>query len=291
MRGPTQISPCRSLRLDVALAPAMSTHRNSTVAIVVDVIRATTTLAVMFEHGCRRVLVAPDITNARAAHIRLPTALLAGEANGAAPPGFDLGNSPAEMHAQLLAGREVIFATTNGTRALRACADARAVYAGSLRNAHAVCAAALAEAVIASGAPAAIQGRPSQARPYSIEPSESKTEEQPADILVVCAGRGDRPSLDDTLCAGYLCRELLSNATNSGRNVSLGEGARIAVATLRDALASGSLSEALATSDAARAISAIGLVGDLAWCAATDASLAVPRVTGHDEDGLLIVEN
>jgi 2-phosphosulfolactate phosphatase len=263
----------------------------STVAIVVDVIRATTTLAVMFEHGCRRVLLAPDITTACATHERLPHALLAGEVNSAAPAGFDLGNSPAEMAAFPLADREVIFATTNGTRALRACANARAVYAGSLRNASAVCAAALAEVIVHSGTLDATSDNSSPIRTGSSVPSESGAGEQRADILVVCAGRGDRPATDDTLCAGYLCQELHNGAINRGYAVSLGEGARIALAVLRDALATGSLLDGLARSDAARAIFSIGLVADLQWCASTNASHAVPRVTGHDEQGLLIIEN
>jgi hypothetical protein len=73
--------------------------------------------------------------------------------------------------------------------------------------------------------------------------------------------------------------------------VSLGEGARIALAVLRDALATGSLLDGLAASDAARAISSIGLAADLPWCASTNASHAVPRVTGRDKHGLLILEN
>ncbi|MFI5275147.1 MAG: 2-phosphosulfolactate phosphatase, partial [Ktedonobacterales bacterium] len=104
-------------------------------------------------------------------------------------------------------------------------------------------------------------------------------------------GRGDRPAIDDTLCAGYLCQELYKQAAIRGYVASLGEGARIASAVLRDILATGSLLDGLATSDAAHAIMAIGLTSDLDWCATTDASRAVPRVTGYDEHGLLIVEN
>ncbi|MGH2487447.1 MAG: 2-phosphosulfolactate phosphatase [Ktedonobacterales bacterium] len=297
MRESSEGGPGRSLRLDVALTPAiltpMASGLGSTVMVVVDVIRATTTLAVMFEQGCRRVLVAPDITAARAARSLSPNALLAGEVNGAAPAGFDLGNSPAEIATFSLADREVIFATTNGTRALRACANARAVYAGSLRNAHAVCAAALAlaETMADDGRPSAVRFRSSKVRTRAGESSEPETGEQPVDILIVCAGRVDRPAIDDTLCAGYLCRELRSEAMNHGYAPLLGEGARLAVAVLRDALAAGSLLEALATSDAARAICSIGLAADLEWCAASDAGQAVPHVAGHDEQGLLIVES
>ena len=294
MRGPSEAGSRRSLRLDVALAPAMlapASDLESTVAIVVDVIRATTTLAVMFERGCRRVVVAPDITTARATRGRLPRALLAGEVNGAAPAGFDLGNSPAEVAAFPLADREVVFATTNGTRALRACANARTVYAGSLRNASAVCAAALDDVIAHGGTLDATSNNSSPIRTGSSVPSEAGAGEQRADILIVCAGRGDHPATDDTLCAGYLCQELRKGATDRGYAASLGEGARIALAVLRDALATGSLLDGLATSDAARAITSIGLAADLDWCASTSAGHAVPRVTGRDEQGLLIIEN
>src|SRR6476469_6484044 len=91
----------RAVVIDVALVPAFVESdpdlRKSVVHVVVDVIRATTTLAVAFDQGCRRILLAPDIETALNHAQREPGRfLLGGEREGVAPPGFDLGNSPAE---------------------------------------------------------------------------------------------------------------------------------------------------------------------------------------------------
>src|SRR5260221_3207450 len=124
------------LTLDVALVPMFvapdPAQRARTTYVVVDVIRATTTLAVMLGQGCRCVLVAPGIAEARAVAQPDPGRyLLGGESGGVAPPGFDFGNSPREFAAAELAGREIVFATTNGTRPLRACTDGYPVYRGT----------------------------------------------------------------------------------------------------------------------------------------------------------------
>jgi 2-phosphosulfolactate phosphatase len=290
----------RSLALDVALAPALlpahKAHHARTTYIVVDVIRATTTLSVLFDHGCRRVLVAPGISAARAARAALPpTTLLAGESGGLRPEGFDLGNSPAECAAAPVGGRDIIFATTNGTRALRACLGGHAIFAGALRNAHAVARAALHAALpammdAASGAPG--PGSSPKAMTAGAAASEAALHEPAPDIVVVCSGRGDRPAYDDTICAGYLVAQLMHLATQAGLGVLVHEGARIAEGLAGRFTDAESRLRALAASDAAQATMRVGLADDLPWCAAVDASGAVPAVVGslagHD---LLILEN
>src|SRR5579884_190360 len=138
------------LALDVALTPAFVSpdpaRRARSVYIVVDVVRATTTLSVMFDRGCARVLVAPSIAAARAAAASASGSvpfLLGGESGGVAPPGFDFGNSPREYGAAQFAGRELIFVTTNGTRALHTCEGGFAIFAGAFRTAGAVAEAAV----------------------------------------------------------------------------------------------------------------------------------------------------
>jgi 2-phosphosulfolactate phosphatase len=260
------------IRLDVAFTPAaLGAHGPDawTTYIAVDVIRATTTLCVLFEGGCRRVLLAPDIAAARTARDALgPEWLLAGEVGGARPPGFDFGNSPAEFSTAELDGRQLIFATTNGTVALRACLGGRTVLAGSLRNVSAVAAAALASLSVATDQPA----------------------DSPA-VVVVCAGRDRLPAPDDTICAGYLIRCLREVVRASGHTAALGEHVQEALTLMEQAEQGSGLRAALAGSAAAQDIRRIGLEGDLDWCVAVDATIVVPRVTGslagHD---LLIVE-
>lgn len=288
----------RCLTVDVALVPGFlapdAADRADTVFIVIDVIRATTTLCVLFERDCRRVLVAAGIAAARRAREESGSDyLLAGESGGLAPAGFDFGNSPRELATARVAGQDVVFATTNGTRALRACLGGRAIYAGAFRNAGAVTARALAAV---NAAPARPELRLSQQDDAGgSDASEAEAGQRRPDVVVVCSGRGDRPAFDDTICAGYLVERLISQASANGTRVDLREGARIArscaAAALASGLDSGSVRDALAVSDAARAVDRVGLSDDLIWCAEVDASPVVPAVTALEgAEDLLVVE-
>jgi 2-phosphosulfolactate phosphatase len=271
------------LTLDVARAPsqlARGEARQATTYVVIDVVRATTTLCAQFECGVRRVLLAPGRAEALAARERLGSGyLLAGEVGGARPPGFDLGNSPSELAGYDLRGCVLIYATTNGTGALRACSGGRSVFAGALRNASAVTRAALSvvnEANSVAPSPVAVS-------------ADDAVSLDAADVVFVCSGLGGRPAYDDTLCAGYLAAALVRAASDAGRASVLGEGARIALAVWREVKVAGDLRGALASSDAGRATVAIGLGDDLAACAAVDATDIVPALVGTfaDADGLL----
>jgi len=102
-------------------------------ALVVDVIRATTTAVAFFEAGAGEVWFAPGHPEALALKAR--GFLVAGETRGLRPEGFDLGNSPREALALDLSGRRVVMSTTNGTRAARLAARATPrVALGSLWN-------------------------------------------------------------------------------------------------------------------------------------------------------------
>jgi 2-phosphosulfolactate phosphatase len=279
----------RSLVVDVLLTPTEAGSKQiagpGSVAIVIDVVRATTTLSVMFDRGCARVLVAGDIPEARAlvAGAAEPL-LLAGEAGGLRPPGFDFGNSPIELAAAQLAGREVVFCTTNGTRALRACAGARAILAGSLRNADAVCRAALRRV-----GPASQGTETASAGPLSGETTSEariEPEERAAGIVVVCSGRSHRPAADDTMCAGVLVEHLERLAPAHGYTLQLRDGALLAKTV---AAGAPSLYELLRQSAAGQAISKVGLASDLAFCAEINTSQSVPLVEGATAEGLLIM--
>ncbi|HEV2239001.1 MAG TPA: 2-phosphosulfolactate phosphatase [Ktedonobacterales bacterium] len=268
--------------VDVALAPQLigddaAAHRR-TVFIVVDVIRATTSIGVLLERGCRRLRVAATVAQARqvAADARVagnaPRLTLAGEVGGLPPAGLDYGNSPAAFAQGDFSGADVVLATSNGTRALFACAGGAATLVGALRNAGAVAHAAVEHALAAesdaSGA--------SPAAPWT--------------ICVVCSGAFDRPAMDDTICAGVIAGAVLDELRAAGRAVVTGSGAQIALA-VRDVARSRGLAAALADTWAARAIVEVGLAADLAWCAALDASALVPYVAATDpEQPLLLIE-
>ena len=283
-----------AITLSIAHAPSeipAPARRARTVAIVVDVIRATTTLAVMLDRGVRRVWVARDVDAARAVRATLPSALLAGEVAAVAPPDFDCGNSPAEWGAlpdSVIAGREVLFSTTNGARALHACrSDAAhgadgaggAIFAGSLCNATAVSQAAL-----------------TAARDLA---ADSDSSDSAAEILVVCSGRDGLPAEDDSLCAAWLIATLRILAERAEGAVVLNDAASAALDLLAPLVSARRIQvdagrwlyERLRASKPARDVLDVDLGEDIVWCANLDASRAVPVVTGYDAArDLLIVE-
>lgn len=109
------------------------------IAIVVDALRASTTLAALFDHGVARVQVIARVEDARALAKQMPDALLVGERRGEWLPGFHLGNSPLEVLAsERLDGRTAIFTSSNGAQRLTACHGAHHILVGTVANAHAV---------------------------------------------------------------------------------------------------------------------------------------------------------
>ena len=158
-------------------------------AVVIDVLRATTTLTVALAHGAARVIPVAGVEPAFARRALEPGSLLCGERDGLKVPGFDLGNSPAEYGPGAVKGRTLVFASTNGSRAMIACAGFGTRFLGAFVNASAVV-----EAL----------GR----RPF---------------VRLVCAGKEGRFALEDAACAGWLCAALEAR----GARVE-GEEARLA---------------------------------------------------------------
>jgi len=167
----------------VALAPAdfPGLALDGRAALVVDVLRATTTAVAACAAGCARIVPVADRDAAIAAAARYPPgeALLAGERDGRTITGFHLGNSPLEYVPERVAGRTVIFTTTNGT--------------GAMLHAGRAAAAALA-ALVNVGAAAR----------WALE--------QDRDLTVLCAGEKRAFALEDAVCAGLLVERLLAES-------------------------------------------------------------------------------
>ena len=109
--------------------------------VVIDVLRASTTIVHAMAAGAREVIPCVGVEEARriAADFSPGEAVLGGERNGLRIDGFDLGNSPSEYTAQTVEGRALVFTTTNGTRAMAVCRQAARVLIGAFVNAGAVC--------------------------------------------------------------------------------------------------------------------------------------------------------
>ena len=147
------------------------------VAVVIDVLRATTVMVHALAAGCEAVVPCLEIDEARQAAAALPagSALLAGERQGLPIEGFDLGNSPRAFTRAVCRGKTLVMTTTNGTRAILACLDAERVVLGAFPN-------------------------------FAATVQILHDDERP--VHIVCAGTDGRISYEDSLLAGAFARHL-----------------------------------------------------------------------------------
>jgi 2-phosphosulfolactate phosphatase len=167
------------VRVDVAFTPGEAA--SAPVGIVVDVLRATSTIAQALASGYERILCCAEIEQARALREEIPDSLVGGERNAVRIEGFDVGASPREfLEAR---ATTLILSTTNGTRAILAaasrCGD---VLLASLLNLGAVVGA---------------------------------VRERGEDTAILCAGFKGAFALDDAYCAGRIVQELEAERSDS----------------------------------------------------------------------------
>jgi 2-phosphosulfolactate phosphatase len=226
------------VRVDVALTPAAlePARLGDATALVVDVLRASTTMVTALAHGCRELLPVAEVAEARARARELAGTLLAGERGGDPPEGFHLGNSPLEFTAERVAGRAVVFTTSNGTRALLAARPAWAVGVAAFVNLAAATAWALGHE---------------------------------RDIVIVCAGERGGRSLEDETCAGLLVDRILRESAA----VETAAAARVAEAARPYAKDLAGLAH---TAPHARHLAAHGRAADVAACLTCDRFTLVP---------------
>jgi 2-phosphosulfolactate phosphatase len=125
---PELIEPCHSLNSSSQQAGC----------VVIDTLRFTTTAVHAIQSGAKSILVVQDIEQARLLARTNPSAQLCGERLCRPIEGFDLGNSPLEYVSSVVADRELIFSTTNGTRAVEAASQFQQCFLASLVNRSAV---------------------------------------------------------------------------------------------------------------------------------------------------------
>jgi 2-phosphosulfolactate phosphatase len=172
-------------RLEVLFTPAEfaaldQRDLGQTACIVFDVLRATSSMMTALANGAVGIIPVAQIEEALALRRQQPGILLAGERDGwrigaeqAGGVAFDLGNSPREFTREVVQGKAIAMTTTNGTRALKACSQARVTFIGTFLGLGALA--------------------------LWIE------KEKPQDLLLVCAGTFEQASFEDALGAGALC--------------------------------------------------------------------------------------
>ena len=159
-------------------------------AIAVDVLRATSTMATVLAAGGEAVQVFSDLDQLMTVSEQWPSdkRLRAGERGGAKVAGFELGNSPLDCTAELVAGKRLFISTTNGTRALQRIQNAPIVLAAALINRAAVV--------------------------------KFLLEKQPETIWIVGSGWEGSYSLEDTVCAGAIAHSIWQQTNCSLEEIS-----------------------------------------------------------------------
>lgn len=163
--------------------------------VVVDILRATTTICVALFNGAKAVLPAGSTEEALriAQNLERDDLLLAGERRSAPIPGFALGNSPREFAPEAVRGKTIVLTTTNGTQALIAAQGAREVVVGAAVN-------------------------------FALVVQRSRELlEQNGELVILCGGRERQFALEDAFAAGRIAKVLLPEG--GLRKVKVNDGA------------------------------------------------------------------
>ncbi|AEN73675.1 2-phosphosulfolactate phosphatase [Rhodothermus marinus SG0.5JP17-172] len=207
--------------------------------VVIDVLRASSTIITALANGARAVIPVADMDQAGKIAMNLDpsTYLLGGERDGDRIDGYHLGNSPLEYTPDVVEGKTIILNTTNGTRAIWNARNAEHLIVGSFLNADRVV---------------------------------QFVREVGLDVTIICAGRNNRVALDDALCAGLILHRLWE-----GREPEyVSDAAHIALTQYlhdRDRLA-----DALRHSNHARWLIEKGYGADVEYCLQLDALPVLP---------------
>lgn len=224
------------MRIDLVLAPALTDEQalRDRSVVVIDVLRASTSIITALGNGAKEVIPVASVETAVriAGNLAGDVTLLGGERHGKLIEGFHLGNSPAEYTAERVRGKTIVFSSTNGSQAL-----VKARYAQELLVCGFVNISAMRDHLLT----------------------------RDRDLVLVCAGRDGGFSLEDTVCAGMLIDLLLHDHRDDH---ALTDAARAAEVLYR-ALGKNVL-RLVKSTDHGRYLEEIGFGDDLRLCADVD---------------------
>ena len=209
--------------------------------VVVDVLRASSSIAVALQSGCKGVIPTNDIEAAStlAQQLGRKSVLLCGERNGKKIDGFDLGNSPSEFTSEVVRDRTLVMATTNGSRAIVRTKTSALSLVGCFLNAESIC-----RHVLGSR----------------------------GDVAVVCAGKEGEFSLEDAVCGGLITSRLAQRVEESPAELN---DAAMAARVLYERYAD-DIPGMLQSSSHGRYLMELGFGDDLRACAQIDTLQVVP---------------
>lgn len=232
------------MRIDVVFGAgtAPASEFSGRVVAVIDVLRASTSIAAALANGARAVVPveSSDAAVMRAKAFERSDVLLTGERKTKPIPGFDLGNSPREFTRQAVEGKTVLMTTTNGTPAIMNTPGARDVVIASYVNYTAVL--TMLRAALRGG----------------------------TDITIVCAGRDRQFALEDAGCAG----RFVYNVTKRLGDVELNDAAQ--ACALIDRKYGDQIVKLFEASEHGQLLRDSGFADDLEECAAIDSYPVIP---------------
>ena len=145
------------------------------ICVIIDVLRATSVMITALHNGAEKIFPFKDIKTIQERCENLKNIIKCGERNALKIDGFDLGNSPLEFTKEKVFGKDIYMSTTNGTKAVENSLSAEKIIICSFLNVKSV---------------------------------SEKLLEYKKDCVIVCAGTNGKFSLDDTLCAGLIIKEM-----------------------------------------------------------------------------------
>ena len=214
----------------------------SQTVVVVDILRATTTITVALANGARSITPVLTPEDAFRFTANQPDTLIGGERHGIKVDGFHLGNSPREYTQSVVSGKRVVLTTTNGTRTLQACRSAKEVFVGSFLNLRAV-----------------------------VDPLVKEA----TDVTFACAGREGGFCMEDTVFAGACVDALKSRVDPELTDAA--EAARLLYCEY-----SCNLLDMLKNCYHGQYLTSINLEADVEFCAQLDVVDTVPRQIGGE---------
>jgi len=217
--------------------------------VIIDILRASSTIVTALANGCRGFIpiFSPDQAKKKAQEFKKERVLLGGEREGTKIEDFNLGNSPREYKREAVKGKTIIFSTTNGVKTLEMVKDAHRIIIGSFLNLQAVC---------------------------------NYCTDYKGDILIICAGRKGRFSLEDTACAGMMVNSLRDVFPGDHQEVDANLTAQLLYIKFGN-----NILEILGKSQHGRYLESIGLGEDLKFCSQLDLFHIVPIF----KDGLISI--
>ena len=231
-------------QLEVCLSPALL-HLFDTkdrVVVIIDVFRATSTIAAALDNGAKSVIPVASVEECIDLGNSIPNSITAGERNGKVVEGLQHGNSPSEYPRTFVEGKTLVLTTTNGTKLLHMVEGASSIITGSFLNLSAVC-------------------------QYLID--------QGKDVLLGCAGWKDRFNLEDTLFAGMV-------VNNVAPHFEINCDSAIGAAQLHNSLGGEPPIEFLRNGSHYKRLSVYGLQSDMEYCATMDKHNILPILKGEE---------